>query len=199
MNPTELLLNGVHEERKLLMKKNAVMFLAFMVVLTVAAAAQDSSKSTGGQKPDDHYPAVTPLRVQVVFTEYDGEKKVSNLPYSFTVNADERRARPGSQIRNGARIPIAAGKDQFTYIDIGTNVDCSATLQEDGRYKLQMVLERSAISPESPSGGSNPVVRQFRADVNPVLKDGQTVESIVSTDPLNGHVYHVSVTLNVAK
>ena len=181
------------------MKKNAVMFLAFLVVLTVAAPAQDSSKGTGGQKPDDHTPAVTPLRVQVVFTEYDGEKKVSNLPYSFTVNADERRARPGSQIRNGARIPIAAGKDQFTYIDIGTNVDCSASLQEDGRYKLQMVLERSAISPESPSGGSNPVVRQFRADVNPVLKDGQTVESIVSTDPLNGHVYHVSVTLNVAK
>jgi hypothetical protein len=42
---------------------------------------------------------------QVVFTEYDGEKKVSNLPYSFSVNADERRARPGSQLRSGARIP----------------------------------------------------------------------------------------------
>jgi len=72
VSPTEPLLNGVHEERKLVMKKNAVMFLAFLVVLTVAAAAQDTSKSTGGQKPDDHTPAVTPLRVQVVFTEYDG-------------------------------------------------------------------------------------------------------------------------------
>jgi hypothetical protein len=31
------------------------------------------------------------------------------------------------------------------------------------------------------------------------LKDGQSIESIVSTDPLNGHVYRVSVTLNIAK
>ena len=182
------------------MKKNVVVFFALLVVLSVAAAAaQDSSKSTAGQKPDDHTPAVTPLRVQVVFTEYDGEKKVSNLPYSFSVNADERRARPGSQLRSGARIPITTGKDQFTYIDIGTNIDCSATLQEDGRYKLQMALERSSISPEAASGNTNPVVRTFRIDMNPVLKDGQSLESIVSTDPLNGHVYHVNVTLSVAK
>jgi hypothetical protein len=181
------------------MKKTVGMILALLVFATLAAAQQESAKNTGGSKPDDHTPAVTPLRVQVVFTEYDGDKKVSSLPYSFTVNADERRARPGSQIRNGARIPISTGKDQFTYIDIGTNVDCSATLQEDGRYKLQMVLERSSISPESSSGSTNPIVRQFKADMNPVLKDGQSIESIVSTDPLNGHVYRVSVTLNVAK
>jgi len=60
-------------------------------------------------------------------------------------------------------------------------------------------LERSSISPDSAPGSTNPVVRQFRVDLNPVLKDGQTVESIVSTDPMNGHVYHVTVTLNVVK
>jgi hypothetical protein len=185
----------MHELRRCVMKKKAVMILALLAVSALGAGAQETAKP----KPDDHTPAVTPLRVQVVFSEYDGEKKVSSLPYTFTVNADERRARPGSQIRNGARIPIATGKDQFTYIDVGSNVDCSATLQEDGRYKLQMALERSSISPETPAGSSNPVVRQFRVDLNPVLKDGQTVESVVSTDPLNGHVYHVNVTLNVVK
>jgi hypothetical protein len=181
------------------MKKKVAMFLALLVFATFADAQQESAKNTGGAKPDDHTPAVTPLRVQVVFTEYDGDKKVSSLPYSFTVNADERRARPGSQIRSGARIPISTGKDQFTYLDIGTNLDCSAMLQEDGRYKLQMALERSSISPDSASGSTNPVVRQFRADMNPILKEGQSVESIVSTDPLNGHVYRVSVTLNLVK
>lgn len=181
------------------MKKKAGMVLALLAFASLATVAQDTAKSQGGAKSDEHTPAVIPLRVQVVFTEFDGEKKISSLPYSFTVNADERRARPGSQIRNGARIPISTGKDQFTYIDIGTNIDCSATLQEDGRYKLQMNMERSSITPENASGGSNPVVRQFRAEMNPVLKDGQTVESIVATDPLNGHVYHVSVTLNTMK
>jgi hypothetical protein len=182
------------------MKKSLLMSLGLVFALAVTAAAQDTGKSSNAAKPDDHTPAVTPLRVQVVFTEFDGDKKVANLPYSFTVNADERKARPGSQIRSGARIPIVTGKDQFTYLDVGTNLDCSASLQEDGRYKLQMILERSSLSAEAPSGGgSNPVVRQFRADINPVLKDGQTVESIVSSDPLNGHVYHVSVTMNVIK
>jgi hypothetical protein len=182
------------------MKKSLfLIFLLFAACLT-ALRAQDNPKSTGTPKSDDRTGAVTPLRIQVLFTEYDGDKKVSSLPYSFTVNADERRARPGSQVRNGARIPVATGKDQFTYLDIGTNIDCSATLQDDGRFKLMMIVERSSVSPDAPSTNSMvPVVRQFKAEMNPVLKDGQTIESIVATDPLNGHVFHVNVTLNLAK
>jgi len=176
------------------MKTNALLCLSLVAFGALGAAAQDTKP-----KPEDRQPGVTPLRVQVVFTEYDGEKKIANLPYQFSVNADERRARPQSLIRNGARIPISTGKDQFSYVDVGTNVDCSATLQEDGRYKLQMTLDRSSISPETPSGSSNPVIRQFRADLNQVLQDGQSVESVVATDPLNGHVYHVTVTLTVVK
>jgi hypothetical protein len=176
------------------MKQNALLVM-FVLAFSAVATAQETAKP----KPDEHTPAVIPLRVQVVFSEYDGEKKVANLPYTFTVNADERRAKPGSQIRTGARIPVTTGKDQFTYLDVGTNVDCSATLQDDGRYKLQMALERSSVSPDAQSAGSNPVLRTFRVDLNPVLKDGQSVESIVSADPMNGHVYHVSVTLNVIK
>ena len=179
------------------MKKRVLTALALLVSSALGAVAQETAKP----KPDPLTPSVTPLRVQVVLSEYDGEKKVSSLPYTFTVNADERKARPGSLIRNGVRVPIITTKDQFTYVDIGTNLDCSATLQEDGRYKLQMALERSSISSEaSTSGGSGtPMIRQFRVDLNPVLKDGQTVESVASTDPLTGHVHHVSVTLNVIK
>ena len=176
------------------MKRNALLVM-FVLAFSAVATGQETAKP----KQDEHTPAVIPLRVQIVFSEYDGEKKVANLPYTFTVNADERRAKPGSQIRTGARIPVTTGKDQFTYLDVGTNVDCSATLQDDGRYKLQMALERSSVSPDVQSAGSNPVLRTFRVDLNPVLKDGQSVESIVSADPLNGHVYHVSVTLNVIK
>jgi hypothetical protein len=178
------------------MMKKMLTLLVVLAVAILGAAAQENPKP----KTEDRTPAVTPLHVQVVFSEFDGDKKVSSLPYSFTVNADEHRARPGSLIRNGVRIPVSSGKDQFTYIDIGTNVDCSATLQEDGRYKLQMTLDRSSILSDGSAGSNgNPTVRQFRVDINQVLKDGQTAESVVSTDPLNGHVYHVSVTLNVVK
>lgn len=183
------------------MKKSVLVFCAMVAVLCSSSAmAQDAAKQQPAPKKDDVTAAVTPLRVQVVFMEFDGDKKISSLPYTFTVNADERRTRPSSQVRNGARIPVAIDKDKITYMDIGTNIDCSAMLQDDGRYKLTMNVERSAISPDSnASAFTAPIVRQFRADINPVLKDGQTIESIVTTDPLTGHVYHVSVTLTVLK
>jgi hypothetical protein len=179
---------------RLPMIKHVAMMLTLIAAAALAAPAQETAKP----KQDEHTPSVTPLRVQVVLTEFDGEKKISSLPYTFTVNADERRARPGSLIRTGARIPVGAAKDQVTYMDIGTNLDCSATLQDDGRYKLQMTVDRKSIAQDTPAGG-NPVIRQFQVDLNPVLKDGQTVESVASVDPLSGHVYHVSVTVNVIK
>jgi hypothetical protein len=176
---------------------------AFLLILILLASsglfAQDTPKVQPSPKKDDLTQAVTWLRIQVVFTEFDGDKKVSTLPYTLSVNADERRARPNSQVRNGARVPIFTDKDKVTYLDIGTNIDCSAQLQDDGRFKLQMSVERSAISGEAPGTNNAPVIHQFRAEMNPVLKEGQTIESIVATDPLNGHVYHVSVTLNILK
>src|SRR5258707_3658469 len=143
------------------MLKHLLMSIGLVAVLAAAAAGQDAPKNSAGPKPDEHTPAVTPLRVQVVFTEFDGEKKVASLPYSFTVNADEPPARPGSQIRNGVRIPISTGKDQLTYIDVGTNIDCSATLQEDGRYTLIMTAQRSPAAVSKPPETSTPMVRQF--------------------------------------
>ncbi|HLK05260.1 MAG TPA: hypothetical protein VKT53_12540 [Candidatus Acidoferrum sp.] len=174
-------------------------FLMALVFGSGALRAQEAAKPQQAPKKDDLTVAVTSLRVQVVFSEFDGDKKVSSLPYTFSVNADERRTRPNSQVRNGARVPISTDKDKINYLDIGTNIDCSALLQDDGRFKLTMNVERSAISTDSSGANNAPIIRQFRAEINPVLKDGQTIESIVATDPLNGHVYHVSVTVNVLK
>jgi hypothetical protein len=180
-------------------KRQSVLLFILMLSFASALSAQDSAKSQPPAKKEDLTASVTPLRVQVVFTEFDGDKKVASLPYTFSVNADERRANPTSQVRSGVRIPVQIDKDKVTYLDVGTNIDCSAVLQDDGRFKLQMSVERSAVSSDSPGSSSNPIVRTFRANMNPVLKDGQTTESIVSTDPLSGHVYHVSVTLTVLK
>ena len=47
--------------------------------------------------------------------------------------------------------------------------------------------------------GGQPVVRQFRTSENLILKDGQTSENLLSTDPMNGHTLRVSVTINVQR
>jgi hypothetical protein len=182
------------------MKKVSFPLAALMLVaLPLSLAAQEKGKDSAPPKTEERPASPIPLRVQVVFTESDGDKKIVSLPYSFTVNADEHHARPDTQIRDGARIPIFTNKDQqLQYMDVGTNIDCSAQTEGEGRYKLVLTVERSSISQES-SPTNAPITRQFRAEMNPILRDGQTLESVMATDPVNGHVYRVSVTLSVPK
>jgi hypothetical protein len=152
----------------------------------------------------------TPIKVQIVFTEFDGDKKISSMPYTFTVITDEKMgSRYSTSLRTGIRVPIETdGKDQkTTYLDIGSNIDCGIEAEEDGRFRLLLNFDRSALYPnKSPEGerlvaepNGLPLVRQFRTSENLILKDGQTSENIMSTDPLNGHTLRVSVTINVQK
>ena len=92
-------------------------------------------------------PAVTtPLKIQVVISRYQGEKKISSLPYTLSVTGggggvDRAIAGPAfvgrANLRMGAKIPIASttlkpaadgnaavADRSFQYQDVGTNIDC---------------------------------------------------------------------------
>jgi len=151
-----------------------------------------------------------PVKVQITFTEYDGDKKISSMPYTFTVITDEKvGGNYSTRLRTGIRVPIETeGKDQKTiYMDIGTNIDCGIKTEDEGRFHLYLIFDRSALYPNKSTegerlvanSGGQPVVRQFRTDENLILKDGQTSENLLSTDPLNGHTFRVSVTINIQK
>jgi hypothetical protein len=195
------------------MKK--IILVAVVSVLSLGAQTswpQDKGKSDDAPKPAHAEPAITPLRVQVVFTEYDGDKKVSSLPYTLLVNADDKG--PPSAVRMGLRVPIevsgAPGNHQIQYQDVGTNLDGRADRADDGRFLLKLNVEKSSIytpseSQKSASVGGNglsdkqPIVQTFRTQVNLLIRDGQTMQSTVATDPISGHVTKVDVTLNVIK
>lgn len=178
-------------------KITLALFVVFSVLLACGVSAQEKPKADA-PKSEQKMITPIPLRVQVLFTEFDGDKKIASLPYTFSVNADEHHARPDTSIRDGVRMPIQTNPNQYTYMDVGTNIDCSAQTEGDNRYKLVLTVERNSISQESTQTG-NPVVRQFKAEMNPILRDGQNFESVMATDPVNGHVYRVSVTLSVVK
>ncbi|SRR6266849_579153 len=182
-----------------------VLVFAVLCVVATHVTAQERPKAT------DTVKNITPLKVTVVFNEYDGEKKISSLPYVLFLPPEEQRHYVGS-LRMGVRVPIwVAGKDSgIRYEDVGSNIDCEAHVMEDGRFLLDLRLERSALYPEKaehgveqkqmdPSQGAQPVLRAFRASVFLPVRDGQTAQSTVATDPLNGHVLKVDVTLNVVK
>src|SRR5260370_22890647 len=63
--------------------------LAALVGLAPRAMAQQKPKAEGGEKQTEVKKEITPVRVQVVFSEFEGEKKISSWPYTMLINAVE--------------------------------------------------------------------------------------------------------------
>jgi hypothetical protein len=183
--------------------------LAAMFSLTLGSAAR------GQDKPDKASAAVTPVKLQVVVSRYQGEKKISSMPYTLSVNAG---ATPNSaNIRMGTKIPIATafgpeatGPDAkpahplstFNYQDVGTNIDCNTSALEDGRFRVQITVDDSSVYPDDQGragGAGHPSFRSFRANSSMLLKDGQTAQITTATDKLTGETVRVDVTLTIVK
>src|SRR5712672_1128726 len=192
------------------------MLAAAFVLLATQANAQEAKTAepsiaarASGAKVSDMAKNIVPLKVTVVFTEYDGEKKLSSLPYALFLKADENSHFVG-RVRMGVKVPIWTGvkESAVQYQDIGSNLDCSAQTAGDGKYLLDLSLERSSIYPNSTEYAAaskpddqphTPLVRAFRANLALLLRDGQTTQNTIATDPLNGHTVKVEITLNVVK
>lgn len=167
-------------------------------------AAKQDSKSTLPEGP--------PVQVKIVFSEFEGERKVKSLPYTLLVR-EPRGESSWSKIRMGSRVPVLTGTSpnmpaQWQYIDVGTNIDCRASQAPDGRYRLSLMMERSWAEGEAQSsegkssnteGFHQPVIRQFRSDSEVIIHAGQTLETNFATDPVSGKVIKIEVTLEVLK
>lgn len=149
----------------------------------------------------------TPLKLQVVMTRYDGEKKVSSLPYSVLLNAAEPNGKPVlKQFMMGVQVPVTVmvrDAPTVAFKDAGSKIMCTATSLGGGRYRLQLEIEQSGVldpsrrTPDSGVGG--PVLRTFRDAVDIVMRDGQTTQTSSAADPVTGEVLKVDVTLTVVK
>jgi type II secretory pathway component GspD/PulD (secretin) len=186
--------------------------LALLVIIALACSATGRAQDQSASKAA----AVTPLRVQVVLSKYQGDKKVSSLPYTLSVNS-ERGSR--ASLRMGAQVPIVVGTmptpasadgktatplQSIQYKDVGTNIDCLAyPIDSDGRYKLEISIEDSSVytveGQNAMRPGDHPSFRSFRSSNTLLLKDGQTAQFTTATDKVNGEVMKADVTLNVVK
>jgi hypothetical protein len=187
------------------------MTAALMLLTTIAVAAQESQPAAAAaQKPPT--PAQVSLKVSLVFSRYQGEKKISTVPHTLWVTTGER-----TSLRLGTQIPVVStvfGKEgekpssSYNYRDVGTNIDCVANLAPDGGYRLQITITDSsvyypdqsdaAIKPLTTSTGA-PAFRNFNSTFTIVLKDGQTGQSTAVTDPVSGQSIKVDATVNVQK
>ena len=186
------------------------------LVFVFALASSAVARTQEAPQPSK---GLTPLRIQLVISRYQGEKKVSSLPYTLSINAtgDARFGR--ANLRMGAKVPVVstsytpiapggAGVNpltSFQYQDVGTNIDCNVAALDDGRFKVEVTIDDNSIYPDDPgpAGGAatkgNPSFRSFRASDQMILKDGGTAQFTTATDKVSGEIVKVDVTLTVVK
>lgn len=185
------------------MKLPLAALLAASALLPGGARAQEPQSQP---KEPARRRVAQPLKLEVLFQRFQGDKKVASLPYTLSLNADERPAR----LRMGVQVPIAVEeKDaRVRYENVGSNLDCQAVALDGGRYAVTCAFEQSSIY--AAEGGqpaglvegqplSPPVLRSFRADASLALRDGETEQHTVATDPVSGEQLRISVTLRVPK
>jgi hypothetical protein len=179
-----------------------------IVSIVVGALLVAVPRTTLAQETASVVPS-TPLRVQVTISRFEGERKVATMPYSLLVNAGDRDNRVA--LRIGVAVPIAnAGKDGplVTVHDIGTNMDCTATPADQGRFRITLALNYSSVyesdqrhlqaTPPRP-GDSTQLVRSFTTSFSMLLRNGESGQSLAATDPVTGEVMKIDVSLTVLK
>ena len=157
---------------------------------------------------------MVPLEVQVTISRYQGEKKISALPYVLAVNANSTDA----QLTMNVDVPVAsttftpiAADDKapaplvsFNYRGVGTNIVCGATTADDGRFEVNLGVDESSVVPTSPDAqtGARPgmtAFRNFKSRNRLLLRDGQTRQYTAATDRISGETVRIEVTLKVLK
>ena len=156
-------------------------------------------------------PRVLPMRVQVVIARYEGEKRVSSLPYTMSLNAATTGV---AQIRMGADVPISTavieeqkpgtGGVKVSYDQIGTNIDCRVRPTDDRRYIVELTISEKSVyaegqGPQVARPRGNPTFRSFRTHNTVILRDGQSAEFAAAGDRMTGEVVRVEVSLQLIK
>ena len=172
-----------------------------LAVLLAGGGASAQEAQEKAQKPKG---PVTALKVQVVFARYQGEKKASSVYYTLPVNADNTTSRVYMGFQVPLRYESKETSGNVVFKNVGTSVSCRAEEADGSRYKLSCGFEQSTLhaNGEKPAAEAEPfppVLRNFNSEASFFLRDGQTSQLTVATDPVSGDVVKVDVTLNVVK
>jgi len=168
---------------------------AAVMVATLATIAVAQSPNPSPAPIQNQNKPLTPLKVQVVIARYEGDKKVSSLPYVLAVTANHPQP---VNLRMGSQVPVPTGQGGVDYKSVGTNIDCMATSTDDGRFEVQVRIEDSSIM-ERRGLDTPPTLRTFSSNNTVVLKDGQTAQFTAAADKVTGEVVKVDVTMTVEK
>ena len=96
----------------------------------------------------------------------------------------------------------------FQYRNVGTNIVCRAREIGGGLFEIFLVLETSTVyagadeeeaAYEAQASGGRTMFRTFNVSFRPLLRDGDSAETLASADPVSGEVVKVHLSLDVVR
>ncbi len=180
--------------------------VALIVVAATASPVrgQDAPAAVTSQPARSAETPLTPLKIQLVLSRTQGDKKISSVPYVLWVTANDRAP---SSLRMGNQIPVPDGKGAYTFRDVGTNIDVTASSASGDFYRIALTVNDSSVyfpDRNDPAAASQtntgiPAFRSVTSRFNILLRDGQTGQYLTATDPMTGQVLKIDATLTVLK
>lgn len=205
----------------------AVLALALATVLPRVSLAQEQPTPKPATPVGVSPGPMTPLRVQLVFSRYAAGKKVSNLPFVLTVNANDgrlytnggyqpfavARLRTGAEVQVSTSTPLEPRPDGTAALpnvttgfrNVGTDIDCYANSTGDGRYRVDISIEDRSLYPagqgvdSATAAKDAPVFRTFSSKNTLMLKIGQPVEFSAWADRISGEETRITVTVQLVQ
>jgi hypothetical protein len=202
--------NHFAEKRKPMTHQLRVFALTIVFVLAAAATSMAQSQIQPGGAPE------TSLRVSVLITRFDSAgTKLSTNPFEFSVIVNDRSftTAPTVNFRMGSQVPVTSkGDGTWQFLNVGTNIDCTAFPASDGRFRLQLGVEDTAVIPRTEAqrkAGTTmpaaedqkygvPAIRSSILNTSLILREGQKSE-YTATDKTSGEIIKVEVSFKVEK
>jgi hypothetical protein len=186
------------------MKRFCILLVMFLA--TAALIAQDTppAKDTTPKKDVQAIvkeDAVPTYRFAFSVYELQEGKRTNQRDYSLLVQADGRG--PYSKIKIGTKVPIvtgnAQGNTQYTYTDVGLELECSAIETTNNKLSVRIELNFSSIAISDQNANPNPeglgpVFRAISQHLRSVLTPGKPQMIASLDDPNSNKRFQVEVT-----
>ena len=169
----------------------AVMAFCLPLIPNSASAQQERGKeaATTEQKPAVAY------RIEFNVREIENGKRLNSRNYMMV-------AEDGSyaSFRVGNRVPIVGGEKGVQYNDVGMNIDCRPRERGDA-VLLEIHVESSSVvaQEQPPTGSTNPVFRQQRSNITPIVTLGKPTVVASMDDVISNRRYEIEVTATKVK
>jgi hypothetical protein len=142
--------------------------------------------------------------LDLVVKEVESGKTVNARAYSMNVAENERTStRTGSRLPVPSGGPTVAGKTQFTFVDVGTNIDCSNAREvTQNQLALYVSVDISSVlnvSVGTEPDASAPVVRQVKWSSPVIVQLRKPTTVFSSDDPTSKRQMQLEITASPIK